>query len=277
MVAPSIKHFDLRDGSEVLYLEKFLDSKEACINLEKLDKEIPWVRPTLMVYGRKCEQPRETCYVADEGLPTYKYSGYQPVVYKWNDFPALKSIADAVHKALPDCVFNSVLLNRYSSGSDYAGWHSDDEKVYGSKPTIASVTLGKEREFLIRKKKSKKTVTKIEKKDTSSSLLSISASTAELPNGSEVCNAFDMLLANAAAGSSTSKRKFCTPPTDIKVMDCGNVKKPFNELYSFMLKNGSLLVMRGYMQRDWEHSVPRRKRVDGLRINLTFRYIVHGS
>ncbi|MCO5606105.1 hypothetical protein L7F22_060292 [Adiantum nelumboides] len=97
---PPTKQFDLRNGSKLLYFEKFLERKEASNNLESLNNKLPWIRPTLSVHGRKCEQPRQTCYVADEGLPTY------------------------------------------SSGSDYAAWHTDDEKIYGCTPTIASVTLG---------------------------------------------------------------------------------------------------------------------------------------
>ena len=31
----------------------------------------------------------------------------------------------------------------------------------------------------------------------------------------------------------------------------------FKDQYSFMLKHGSLLVIKGYTQRDWEHSVPK--------------------
>ncbi|KAI5064811.1 hypothetical protein GOP47_0019506 [Adiantum capillus-veneris] len=176
---PPTKQFDLGNGSDLLYFENFLERKEASGYLESLNNELPWIRPTLSVYGQKCEQPRETCYVADEGLPTYKYSGYQPIVYKWEDFPVLKIIANAVHSALPAAKFNSVLLNRYTNGNDYAAWHADDEKVHR------------------------------------------------------------VLL------------------TCLKLILHANHK-----------------VQRGsYTQRDWEHSVPKRKRVNGLRINLTFRYI----
>jgi alkylated DNA repair dioxygenase AlkB len=39
------------------------------------------------------------------------------------------------------------------------------------------------------------------------------------------------------------------------------------------LKHGTLLIMRGEIQHNWQHSVPKRKRVDGSRFNLTFRHI----
>lgn len=44
--------------------------------------------------------------------------------------------------------------------------------------------------------------------------------------------------------------------------------------HSFMLKHGSLFIMRGYSQRDWVHSVPKRAKADAIRINLTFRNIL---
>lgn len=39
------------------------------------------------------------------------------------------------------------------------------------------------------------------------------------------------------------------------------------------LQHGTLLVMRGALQRHWQHAVPKRTRVGGSRFNLTFRQI----
>jgi len=39
------------------------------------------------------------------------------------------------------------------------------------------------------------------------------------------------------------------------------------------LKHGTLLIMKGELQHHWEHSVPKRKKILGNRINLTFRVI----
>lgn len=39
------------------------------------------------------------------------------------------------------------------------------------------------------------------------------------------------------------------------------------------LKHGTLLIMRGALQHHWQHSVPKRKKVQGSRFNLTFRHI----
>lgn len=39
------------------------------------------------------------------------------------------------------------------------------------------------------------------------------------------------------------------------------------------LYHGSLLVMAGQIQHHWQHSIPKQKRVQGSRVNLTFRNI----
>ena len=39
------------------------------------------------------------------------------------------------------------------------------------------------------------------------------------------------------------------------------------------LTNGSLLVMSGQTQANWQHTIPRRKKIDKPRVNLTFRLI----
>ncbi|KAJ3694724.1 hypothetical protein LUZ60_000101 [Juncus effusus] len=213
---------NLGNGSEVIHIPKFVPTEQAWRWYEYLDKHIPWTRPTIRVFGKSCIQPRDTCYIANEGLPDLKYSGYQPHAHSWDEFPPLKDILKLVREAIPECNFNSLVLNRYKNGSDYVSWHSDDEPLYGSKPEIASVTFGCEREFLLRRRPSKSQSSKVvEEKD-------------------------------------GKRRKTTTVP----------------DQHSFLLKHGSLLVMRGYTQRDWHHSVPKRAKAGSARINLTFRYVL---
>lgn len=47
------------------------------------------------------------------------------------------------------------------------------------------------------------------------------------------------------------------------------------EKLTLPLRHGTLLVMRGELQRHWRHAVPKRANVAGSRFNLTFRTI-HG-
>ncbi|OVA01059.1 Oxoglutarate/iron-dependent dioxygenase [Macleaya cordata] len=216
---------DLGEGSEIIYVPRLLPYDESWKLFDYLDKEIPWTRPLIHVYGRSCVQPRDTCYFAAEGLPELQY--YKPHAYSWDDYPPLKEILTAVHDALPGSSFNSLLLNRYKNGSDYVAWHADDEKVYGPTPEIASISFGCEREFLLKKRPSKKT------------------SQVQIP---------------------TSRREEQPATKRLKISSQ-------NGQHSFVLKHGSLLVMRGYTQRDWLHSVPKRVKADAVRINLTFRRV----
>jgi alkylated DNA repair dioxygenase AlkB len=43
--------------------------------------------------------------------------------------------------------FNSVLINYYRDGNDSVAWHADDERELGQDLTIASLSLGAERDF----------------------------------------------------------------------------------------------------------------------------------
>ena len=45
------------------------------------------------------------------------------------------------------------------------------------------------------------------------------------------------------------------------------------ERIDMQLENGSLLLMSGNTQALWQHALPKRKRVQQARLNITFRYI----
>jgi alkylated DNA repair dioxygenase AlkB len=50
--------------------------------------------------------------------------------------------------------------------------------------------------------------------------------------------------------------------------------KVSKDTVSVMLANGSLLVMKGSTQTNWLHALPKTKKVNTPRVNLTFRTIV---
>lgn len=55
------------------------------------------------------------------------------------------------------------------------------------------------------------------------------------------------------------------------------IVRPYKQLrprVSLSLSSGSLVIMKGQMQQYWEHALPKRTRVQGPRVNLTFRKIV---
>ena len=46
-----------------------------------------------------------------------------------------------------EIAFNSILVNLYHDGTQSMGWHADDEAELGPDPTIASLSVGAEREL----------------------------------------------------------------------------------------------------------------------------------
>ena len=47
--------------------------------------------------------------------------------------------------------------------------------------------------------------------------------------------------------------------------------KSTKETIPILLESGSLLLMKGKTQTNWLHSLPKSKKIDSMRINLTFR------
>lgn len=64
---------------------------------------------------------------------------------------------------------------------------------------------------------------------------------------------------------------------DFQVREKPRSKTPSPILETFSLEHGSLLLMSGNCQKDYQHALPKRKRVTRPRINLTFRYIFPNS
>jgi alkylated DNA repair dioxygenase AlkB len=44
---------------------------------------------------------------------------------------------------------------------------------------------------------------------------------------------------------------------------------------SIELEPGSLLIMKGASQKNWEHRIPKSAKVKGPRINITFRSVLN--
>lgn len=160
-------------------------------------KNLIWRQDYIEMYGKTIALPRLTSWYADNGK-SYTYSGILSEPNEWNK--GLNYIKKKV-ESLINIDFNSVLLNWYRDGEDHQGWHADDETELGKKPTIASVSFGATRDFILR--------------------------------------------------NNSDHQKIYIP-----------------------LKHGSLLVMSGDIQRHWQHSLPKRKRVKSSRVNLTFRKII---
>jgi alkylated DNA repair dioxygenase AlkB len=134
--------------AEVSYAEAWLNREEADTLFDRLRQEISWERHRLSMFGREVDSPRLSCWIGDPGA-TYTYSRTRFEPRPWT--PSLLSLRERV-QSFCGVRFNSVLANLYRDGQDSMGWHSDDEPELGQRPVIASVSLGAERRFRLRRK-----------------------------------------------------------------------------------------------------------------------------
>jgi alkylated DNA repair dioxygenase AlkB len=141
----------IEDGALALQRQLVLPLSNADV-LARLIAETAWRAETVTVFGKRHLQPRLTAW---HGEASYTYSGLtlDPLPFS----PLLLQIRAAV-EAATGCRFNSVLLNYYRDGRDSMGMHSDDEPELGAEPAIASVSFGATRTFILRHKRSKRTV-----------------------------------------------------------------------------------------------------------------------
>jgi alkylated DNA repair dioxygenase AlkB len=125
---------------------------------ERLLRETAWRHDTVVVYGKRYLQPRLSAW---HGEASYTYSGLRLEPLPMT--PLLAQLRAAVEDATGRR-YNSVLLNYYRDGADSMGMHSDDEPELGPQPAIASLSYGATRSFILRHKRSKRTV-KLELED----------------------------------------------------------------------------------------------------------------
>jgi alkylated DNA repair dioxygenase AlkB len=137
--------------AEVLYLRHLEFAEPDAEVLRRLIAEIAWRSETVVTWGRRVPQPRLTAWHGDAGM-RYAYSGLAFDPLPWT--PLLADIKTRVEQAVGS-TFNSVLLNYYRDHHDSIGFHSDDEPELGERPAIASLSLGEERTFILKHKRSK--------------------------------------------------------------------------------------------------------------------------
>ena len=144
----SSQNLDLPDA-EVLFYPVFFSAPEADRLLKELRDTTKWRQDTMRFFGKQVPLPRLTAWYGDPGC-RYVYSGIENQPLPWT--PALLEVKRAV-EAPSGVVFNGVLLNRYRTGKDSMGWHSDDEPEFGEQPVIASASFGGTRTFQLKHKK----------------------------------------------------------------------------------------------------------------------------
>ena len=147
-----LERIPIADG-EVYYVSDLNLGRSADALLRQLIAEIPWRHENILVWGKMYSQPRLVAWYGDRGSD-YTYSGIKLTPRPWTDL--LRDIKRRV-ETVSATAFNSVLLNYYRDNRDSMGFHSDDEPELGVRPTIASLSLGEERTFVLKDKVNKLT------------------------------------------------------------------------------------------------------------------------
>lgn len=152
-IIDSDNEFEISDSSnglsKIKLIRHFIGPEETEWMFEQLRSEIPWKEKEIIVWGKKCLQPRLTAWFGD--FP-YTYSRMTLQPFKWS--PLLEILRDKIENET-GFHFNSMLANLYRDNKDSVDWHSDDEKSLGQNPVIASLSFGDTRMFELKRKPSK--------------------------------------------------------------------------------------------------------------------------
>ena len=133
-------------GAHLRLWPQWLEPEEADVLFASVMAGVPWEVHRIRLFGREVDSPRLSCWMGEQEA-RYRYSGALFELRAWH--PDVKRLASRLRDTL-GTPFNSVLLNRYRSGRDAMGWHSDDEPELGEAPAIASISLGATRRFALK-------------------------------------------------------------------------------------------------------------------------------
>ncbi len=134
----------LSAGAWLDYDAEWLSTEEADHALTSLRGELQWEQREIVLFGRRVLQPRLIAWAGDLA---YRYSG-QTLEPRPFTPTARRLLANVGARA--GVTFNHVLVNRYRSGEDSMGLHSDDEPELGPDPLVAIVSLGTARRLVVK-------------------------------------------------------------------------------------------------------------------------------
>ena len=130
----------------ILYHPEFYSLEESNNLFDKINEQTSWKRDKIKMYGNYFSVPRDTAWYGEK---SYTYSNIYNAPSPWTE--TLKKIKEDIEVKC-NTKFNSLLLNRYQTGDDKVDWHADDEPELDKNSPIASLSLGSDRDFLIREK-----------------------------------------------------------------------------------------------------------------------------
>lgn len=144
-------HNHLPYDGEVNYHGKILNVTEADHYRNALLNNIQWRNDEAHIFGKKIITKRKVAWYGEKPFE-YTYSNTTKLALPWTkELVELKSLVESLSKE----AYNSCLLNLYHDGSEGMAYHSDGEPDLKKNGAIASISLGAERKFSFKHKKSK--------------------------------------------------------------------------------------------------------------------------
>jgi alkylated DNA repair dioxygenase AlkB len=108
--------------------------------------------PAIIVYGKVCHQQRSIGFFSNES-EGYKYSGQMAASKPLT--PSVAELLMYINQRF-GAEYNGILINKYLSGEEYIGKHSDDERALDPNTGVIACSFGAVRKFRIREKESGK-------------------------------------------------------------------------------------------------------------------------
>ena len=143
-LATSNQISDVNNDLIVYFDPSFYNKKQSDYIFEQLLKQVEYdKKSSVMMFGKDVLIPRKQAGYGDDNT-TYSFSGITVKSRKW--IPILHKIKTDVEK-ITGHQFNFCLVNYYENGSQYIGYHRDDENDLVAEPWIASISFGQKRKF----------------------------------------------------------------------------------------------------------------------------------
>jgi len=141
------------DG-DVRYWGQVLGAAEADYYYSSFRENIEWRHDQAKMFGRHIVTKRKVAWYAERPFD-YTYSNVTKRALPWtDDLIALKALMEK----RAQCRFNACLLNLYHTGAEGMAWHSDAERELVQGASIGSGSLGAERRFSFKHKRTNEIV-----------------------------------------------------------------------------------------------------------------------
>lgn len=133
------------EKTEIFYIPEFYSVAKANEYFDYLKNGLAWEQHSIKLFGKIYTEPRLIAWLSEKD---YTYSGKR-LVANGMDNEVINGIVKQIGHYC-DIPFNSVLCNYYRNGNDSMGWHRDNETELGEDPSIASVSFGLARTFVVK-------------------------------------------------------------------------------------------------------------------------------